>query len=505
VNAQRRHPDAALAEPPQPATGRSSAARPRFARLGAPYVQAVPPTPLPAPQRLWSQDTLAADMGLPAAWWRSDQATAVLAGNAPWPGCVAQASIYAGHQFGRFSPALGDGRALLVAELDTPQGPCEVQLKGAGPTPHSRGLDGRAVLRSSVREALASEALHALGVPTTRALALVGAPLRVQRGERSETAAVLCRVAPSFVRFGHFEYFQRSGQAARLQPLADWVIAEHFPHLRGARRAHALWLAEVVSRTAALMAAWQTLGFCHGVMNTDNVSILGLTLDYGPFGFMERFRMHHVCNLSDHEGRYAYSAQPAVGRWNCERLLEATRPLLDGDEGAAREHARDLLTAYDAAYGFEVMRRWRAKLGLAEARAGDADLVRRFLGLLQAGRLDFTLAFRELGELPAAEYRQRFAEAAAFDAWHADWRARLAAEGTDAVAAAARMRGANPLYVLRNHLAQEATDAAQRGDLRPLRRLMHVLSRPFEAQPGCEHEAAPAPAGSAAVEVDCSS
>jgi uncharacterized protein YdiU (UPF0061 family) len=484
----------------------------RFAALGEPYVQQVAPTPLPTPRLLQFSAALGAQLGLDAAWARSPAGLAVLAGNAPWPGYAPLAGVYSGHQFGHWAGRLGDGRALLVAELGSTRGErLELQLKGAGPTPYSRGADGRAVLRSSIREYLCSEAMHALGVPTTRALALVGSPLPVVR-ESVETAAVLCRVAPSFVRFGHFEHYARAGRHDALARLADHVIAEHHPELAGTADRYARWLAEVIARTARLMAHWQALGFCHGVMNTDNFSILGLTLDYGPFGFMEAFRAHHICNHSDHEGRYAYFAQPQIGQWNCERLLEACLPLLDADPPAALARARALHAGYGDTYNTAVLQRWRAKLGLRAARADDAALIQRLLTLMQQGRSDFTRVFRALADIRALDttsapgVRDHFADRDAFDRWACDYRQRLRAEDNlDDAARAVRMNRVNPLYVLRNHLAQAAIEAAAAGDGAELARLGAVLARPFDAQPGRERYALPAPPGSRGVEVGCSS
>lgn len=505
-------------------------ATPRFAALGAPYVVPVQAQALPHAQLLYFNAALAADIGLAPQWSRTAQAQALLAGNADWPGQRASASAYAGHQFGAWVSQLGDGRVLTLAEWSAPDAsPVELQLKGAGPTPYARGSDGRATLRSSVRELLACEALHALGVPTTRALSLVASRLTVQR-EELETAAVLSRTAPCFVRFGHFEFHAHHGTPAQLARLADHVIEHHFPYLASHPQRHAAWLAEVIELTAALFAQWQTLGFCHGVLNTDNLSVLGLTLDYGPFGFMERFRPHHVCNASDTEGRYAYSAQPAIGRWNCERLLGACASLLSPQPEAAaaaaaasqaQAQAQALLARYDEVYHQEVMRRWRAKLGLRSAQDGDAALINRWLTLLQRARADFTLSFRGLaGALEAdpanpadpAESADSVeplldfppGEQAALAQWLADWRARLAREGGASAERAAAMRRVNPLYVLRNHLAQAAIEDAQRGSSAELNRLLAVLARPFDAQPGAGHYAQPQGPGQAQLEIGCS-
>lgn len=480
----------------------------RFAALGPPYGQPVSPLPLPQAQLLYFNAALAGEIGLPPSWPDSPQALPLLAGNAGWPGQAASASAYAGHQFGAWVSRLGDGRVLTLAEWLAPGGnPVELQLKGAGATPYARGSDGRATLRSSVRELLACEALHALGVPTTRALSLVGSRLVVQR-EELETAGVLSRTAPCFVRFGHFEFHAHHGTPQQLALLADHVITHHFPYLARHPERHAAWLGEVIELTAALFAHWQTLGFCHGVLNTDNLSVLGLTLDYGPYGFMERFRPHHVCNASDTEGRYAYKAQPAIGRWNCERLLQACASLLAPRPEAAREQMQALLARYDAVYQQEVMRRWRAKLGLRSAQAGDADLLNRWLTLLQRGKADFTLAFRRLAEAvqadPAEELLQLPAgQEAALGGWLTDWRARLASQGGDPAERAVAMRRVNPRYVLRNHLAQAAIEDVQRDSLAELQRLLAVLARPFDEQPEAQRYAAPQAEGPA-LEIGCS-
>jgi uncharacterized protein YdiU (UPF0061 family) len=478
-----------------------------LAALGPPYATVAEASPLPGARRLLANHALAAELGLPAALWKGPEATDLLAGNRPWPGYAPRATVYAGHQFGSYSGRLGDGRALLVAELHTPIGRAELQLKGAGPTPYARGSDGRAVLRSSIREYLASEAMFALGVPTTRALSLVGSTLPVQR-EQVERAAVVCRVAPSFLRFGHFEYYAHSGQGERLAVLAHHVIEHHHQHLLDVadlHERHALWLTEVIERQARLIAQWPALGFCHGVMNTDNCSILGLTLDYGPFGFMERFRPHHVCNHSDTEGRYRYEAQPAIGQWNCARLLDACLPLLHSDTGAAAERARAIHAAYEPAYTTSVMQRWRAKLGLHTTHEGDAALINRLLTLMQHSRCDFTQTFRALGRDDLCTLRHRFREPASFDTWWSDCQVRAANEGVGEIERRERMRGVNPHVILRNHLAQRAIEAAEQGDTSELQSLLRVLAQPFAEHAAEARYAEPAPAGQPEPEVSCSS
>ena len=315
-----------------------TAITPRFAALGEPYSTAIPARPLPAPSLLHVNAALADQLGLSPSI-ASPEFAALMAGNTAWPGYESRASVYAGHQFGQFVPQLGDGRALLIAEIDDRNGqPQELQLKGAGPTPYSRHADGRAVLRSSIREYLCSEAMHGLGIPTTRALALVGSPQPVRR-ETVETAAVVCRVAPSFLRFGHFEFWYYRGETERLKPLADLLIDQHFPEFTGKPDRHALWLTEVVRRTAVLMAHWQAVGFCHGVMNTDNFSALGLTIDYGPFGFLDAFDSHHICNHSDDSGRYAWGS-PAGDRPLERHQAAAGLPAAAGRRTEGRRRTR---------------------------------------------------------------------------------------------------------------------------------------------------------------------
>lgn len=483
---------------------------PRYADLREPFHSPVAATPLPQPRLVHFNSALAEELGLDPEPF--PDTVDLLAGNRPWPGYAASASVYAGHQFGTWVPQLGDGRALLIAEVRTPGGERqELQLKGSGVTPYSRGLDGRAALRSSIREYLCSEAMHHLGVPTTRCLSLIASTEPVQR-ETVETAAIVCRVAPSFVRFGQFEYFAHLRQTGSLARLADHLIEERFPQLWDRPDRHAAWLTEVVERTARLMAHWQSLGFCHGVMNTDNFSALGLTLDYGPFGFMDRFRSYHVCNHSDFEGRYAYGAQPGIGQWNCSHLLRACLPLLSEQPEAALEAASGILDRYTPAYNAAMMRRWADKLGLLEVRDGDAGLVNDLLAAMQRGRNDFTRTFRHLASVrtdtdgPASGVREDMTDIEAFDAWVVDYRRRLRAEqNTDDAGRTERMQRVNPTYVLRNHLAQAAIEKAETGDYSEIAALFELLRRPYDDQAGMEAYAAEPPADRRNIEVSCSS
>lgn len=478
----------------------------RFADLGPEFFTDLAAEGMPAPYWVAQSEACAALLGWPADWaGRADwNALEVLSGNAIWPGMRPLASVYSGHQFGVWAGQLGDGRALLLGELDTPgtgSGSMELQLKGAGPTPYSRRGDGRAVLRSSIREFLCSEAMAALGIPTTRALAITGSALPVRR-ETLETAAVVTRVAPSFLRFGHVEHFAHSDQHAALRRLADFFIARHAPECAAAPNAYVALLEKVARQTASLMADWQAVGFCHGVMNTDNMSLLGLTIDYGPFGFMDAFDPGHVCNHSDHQGRYAYARQPNVAFWNLHALAQALLPLIDGPAEAAGETLLEALEVYKTAFPAALMARMRAKLGLAQAMDGDQALVDDWLKLMAAGRVDFTIAFRRLADLGAV--RDLFLDREAFDAWALRYRQRLAAEGSIEAERAGRMNRVNPAVVLRNHLAESAIRQAQAGDFSEIQRLLKVLQRPYDA-PVLASDAGFPPDWAQHLEVSCSS
>jgi uncharacterized protein YdiU (UPF0061 family) len=478
---------------------------PKLPELGDAYFSLVPPTPLPEPRLVAFNPDAAALVGLDPAEAQRPGFTGVMAGNAPLPGGMTLSMLYAGHQFGVYVPQLGDGRAILLGQVrgepdQTGRGELwELQLKGAGKTPYSRFGDGRAVLRSTIREYLGGEAMAGLGIPTTRALCIVGSPEPVQR-ETVETAAVLCRLAPSHLRFGNFEVFYYRGQHDKLAPLADHVIRNYFPGIGPSPRPYAAWLTEVVERTARLMAQWQAVGFCHGVMNTDNMSIIGLTLDYGPYGFMEAFESHYVCNHSDETGRYAYDQQPGVGHWNCSKLLQATLPLLDEAPEKAIEAAYAILERYGPVFVERNLASWRAKLGLREARDTDAELINALFQVLERSRADFTNFFRALAAPASA--RDYVADLAGFDRWLEDYRARLAQEQSDDTERAARMNRVNPKYVLRNHLAQAAIEKAQAGDFAEIEALRALLARPFDEQPGMERYTQP---GTQAIEVSCSS
>jgi uncharacterized protein YdiU (UPF0061 family) len=473
--------------------------RNRFAGLSESFHTALPAQPIPDPHWVAVSSACAQTLGLPADWWQRTGALEVMSGHATWPGMQPIATVYSGHQFGVWAGQLGDGRALLLGEVETPTGPHEIQLKGGGRTPYSRMGDGRAVLRSSIREFLCSEAMHFLGVPTTRALCVVGSPLAVRR-EEIETAAIVTRVAPSFIRFGHFEHFSHHGKPEELRTLADFTIEHFYLECAQAPNRYAALLEAVTRRTAELIAHWQAVGFCHGVMNTDNMSILGLTIDYGPFGFLDAFDPDHICNHSDPNGRYAYNRQPNVAFWNLHALAQALMPLIVDTEAAVAA-----LEPYKTAFPQALIARFRAKLGLATQQDGDPALVDDFLSLLAGDRVDFTIAWRRLAEFPGERVRDLFIDRAAFDAWAQRYAQRLAAE-PDVPDRAARMSRANPKFVLRNHLAHEAITQAQQGDFSEVGRLLKVLERPYDEQPEQPARYADFPPDWAQqIEVSCSS
>jgi serine/tyrosine/threonine adenylyltransferase len=467
-------------------------------RLGAPFGTALPPRPLEAPHWVARSARLADELGL-AEWMASPDALEVLAGNCVAAGSRPFASVYSGHQFGVWAGQLGDGRALMLGEIDTPVGAMELQLKGSGLTPYSRMGDGRAVLRSSIREFLCSEAMHALGIPTTRALAVVGSPLTVRR-ESMETAAVVTRVAPSFLRFGHFEHFAHTAQdVAALRQLFEATAERYYPEAR----TPAGLLEAVARRTARLIAQWQLVGFCHGVMNTDNLSVLGLTIDYGPFGFLDAFNPGHVCNHSDNQGRYAYARQPGVAFWNLHALAQALAPLAEGPPEAATQTLFAALEPYKAEFAAAMVGGLRAKLGLSTAHDDDPALADDLLRLMAEDKADHTIVWRRLANPDAA--RDCFVQTDKFDAWARRYRERLTLEASDDAERAQRMNRVNPKFVLRNHLAQTAIERAQRGDFSEAARLLTILERPFDEQPEHEAYAAYPPDWAGTLEVSCSS
>lgn len=474
----------------------------RYAALGPAFHTALPPQPLPAPYWVGQSRAVGELLGLSADWTRSDDWLQALSGNRTLAGSQTLATVYSGHQFGVWAGQLGDGRALLLGETDRG---LEIQLKGAGRTPYSRMGDGRAVLRSSIREFLCSEAMHGLGIPTTRALCVTGSDAAVRR-EEIETAAVVTRVAPSFIRFGHFEHFAANDRPEELRRLADFVIDSYYPGCRATEKfggnAYAALLEAVSEKTAALLAQWQAVGFCHGVMNTDNMSILGLTLDYGPFQFLDGYDPAHICNHSDSQGRYAYARQPNIAYWNLHALGQALLPLI-GDQ----ELALAALESYRTRYPAELETRLRAKLGLQRQETGDRELIEDSLRLLAAEKTDHTIFWRRLShyaaDSQAAPVRDLFIDRTACDAWLQRYEARLAQE--EAGAASAAMLQVNPKFVLRNHLGELAIRQARTKDFSGVTKLLALLEHPYDEHPGHEAESGFPPDWASSIEISCSS
>lgn len=465
---------------------------------------AVQPTAVAAPRLLAASPEVAAALG----WGDEDIAApefaSVFAGNVLFDGMQPFASNYGGHQFGHWAGQLGDGRAISLGEVIGADGRRhELQLKGAGPTPYSRRADGRAVLRSSLREFVCSEAMHHLGIPTTRALSLVATGEPVVRDilysgdPRPEPGAIVCRVAPSFLRFGHFELPASRGEHGLLRQLWDFMCRRDFPECEGEPDRDARVFRAICERTARMVAHWMRVGFVHGVMNTDNLSVLGLTIDYGPYGWLEDFDPGWTPNTTDAEGRrYAYGRQPQIAHWNLSCLAGALAPLFED-----HETLREGLRAYADTFNAQHLAMSASKLGLLEPRAEDSALLQRLYALMHQAELDFTLSWRRLMDIdpeapqadalvdcsysPAAFARAR----EGLQAWLGEHAARVRGEAAGA-ARLQRMAAMNPLYVPRNWLAQEAIDAAEGGDVAPLHRLIDVLRRPCEKQPGAEAYAA---------------
>ncbi|HWG85431.1 MAG TPA: YdiU family protein [Deinococcales bacterium] len=468
----------------------------------------VTPTPVAEPRLLAYSREMAERLGFSGEDLASDWFPRVFAGNELMPGMDPFAACYGGHQFGQWAGQLGDGRAISLGEVVNDAGErWELQLKGAGPTPYSRHADGRAVLRSSIREFLCSEAMHHLGVPTTRALSLVATGEDVMRDmfydgrPRPEPGAVVCRVAPSFIRFGNFEIFAARGDTETLSKLVDFTIARDYPHLDGdAAERRAAWFREVCTRTATMVAHWMRVGFVHGVMNTDNMSILGLTIDYGPYGWTDNFDLNWTPNTTDAAGRrYRFGFQPRVAQWNLVKLAEALRHLMEAEPLEAG------LEAFAATYNEQAQAMTAAKLGFREWRADDETLVGDLHKLMALSETDMTIFFRDLASLDLAAPSLAPLQGAFYDpdllaaheaAWQ-EWLQRYAARANEDAEAAevrrARMNAVNPRFVLRNYLAQQVIDRAEAGDPSGIPELLEVLRRPYDEQPQYAHLAARRP------------
>jgi serine/tyrosine/threonine adenylyltransferase len=507
-----------------------------YAKLGAAFQTPVQPQPLPAPYWVCKNAALARELGLSDEWLRHQEVLETFTGNHVPAGMQPAASVYSGHQFGQWAGQLGDGRALSLGELHTPSNSdknidaagvfiasnainnianlssIEIQLKGAGRTPYSRGGDGRAVLRSSIREFLCSEAMHGLGIATTRALCVTGSDAPVYR-ETAETAAVVTRTSPSFIRFGHFEHFSHNGLHPELKRLADFVIDNFYPECRDSTayngNPYTALLEAVSSRTAVMVAKWQAVGFCHGVMNTDNMSILGLTLDYGPFQFLDAFNPDHICNHTDTLGRYAYNKQPNVAYWNVFCLGQALLPLIEDQELALAA-----LEPYKTAFPTALMAQMRAKLGFAEpekAFDGDRALVETIQKLLAQDHVDYTLFWRHLSHAMNGKstdlVRDMFIDRAAFDAWHTSYLLQYSELSKQQIRRLEPnfMLKTNPKYVLRNYLGEQAIAKSKLKDFSEVETLLMLLQAPCDEHPEHERFAGLPPDWASDIEISCSS
>jgi uncharacterized protein YdiU (UPF0061 family) len=454
-----------------------------YARLPSRFYARQSPVAVASPRLVKLNQGLAVELGLDYERLCSPEGITALAGNAVPAGADPLAMAYAGHQFGSFVPQLGDGRAILLGEVLDPKGRrFDIQLKGSGRTPFSRAGDGRAWLGPVLREYIVSEAMHALGIPTTRALAAVATGESVFR-ETALPGAVLTRVASSHVRIGTFEYFAARGDAEAIGHLADHVIARHYPEAKADERPYRALLDAVIARQARLVAQWLGVGFIHGVMNTDNMSIAGETIDYGPCAFLDAYHPGRVYSSIDRGGRYAYGNQPHIAHWNLSRLAQSLLPIIDEDERKAVEEAQAAIDTFPGHFERAYLERFRAKLGLLEAHTDDADLIDGLLQAMAESNADFTNSFRTLCDAAEGtddEIRRELGDDAPGGEWVRRWRERLAREAVDPVARAAGMRRQNPAVIPRNHRVEAALDAAIGGDLDPLEDLLQVLALPWD-------------------------
>ncbi len=475
-----------------------------FALLGPAFSTATSATAIENPQWVIRNTTLASQLNLELHTAEDNQYLKPFSGNGVIEGSEPVAMVYSGHQFGHYVNQLGDGRGLLLGEIETPTGKWDIHLKGAGPTAYSRMGDGRAVLRSCIREYLGSEALHALGVPTTRALCITTGDETVWR-ETKEHAAMLLRVARSHIRFGSFEFFHYNKQIEQVKQLADYCIDQYFPDIVETcdSNCYASFLTHVVKRTATMIAHWQSIGFAHGVMNTDNMSILGDTFDFGPYGFLDDYEEGFICNHSDPSGRYAFNAQPSVALWNLNALARSLSSLIN---------EREIKTALES-YQYELLNYYsgfmRAKLGLEEKQDNDQSLCNELLQLMQASSADFSNTFRALGTVQVEDkshpLRNHFIDRKQFDAWLCKYQQRLKSEHRSVTDRHQLMNQINPKYILRNYLAQQAIEQAENGDFSGLEKLVKLLSRPHDEQPEFESYAKSPPSWGKRISVSCSS
>lgn len=467
-----------------------------YAGLPDRFFVRIEPTPVEAPGLVRVNGDLARSLGLDPEWLASPEGVQVLAGNAVPEGAEPLAMAYAGHQFGGFVPQLGDGRAILLGEVVDPEGRrFDIQLKGSGRTPFSRGGDGRAALGPVLREYIVSEAMAAFGIPTTRALAAVTTGQAVLR-EQALPGAVLTRVASSHLRIGTFQFFAARQDLEGVRLLADYAITRHYPQAAEASRPYLAFFEQVIARQAELVAQWLQVGFIHGVMNTDNMSIVGETIDYGPCAFLDDYHPATVFSSIDHQRRYAFGNQPGIAQWNLARLAETLLPLLSPDEDQAVALAQAALDGFVPAFETAFHGGLRRKLGLVTEEDDDPGLAQALFGAMAENQADYTLTFRRLCDAAAdpaadAQVRSLFADPSSYDGWARRWRQRLSAEPADGQARRQAMQAVNPAFIPRNHRVEAAIAAAVQGDLAPFEELLTVLAKPFEEQPAFAHYANP--------------
>lgn len=474
-----------------------------FFGLGSAFYTALTPQPIKNPYLVSASNKVAELIGLDKSELSTAAFVEYFSGQKLLPGSQPLAMVYSGHQFGSYNPRLGDGRAMLLGEVEGPQGRFDLVIKGAGMTPYSRFGDGRAVLRSSIREYLCSEAMAGLGIPTTRALCVIGGEDRIAR-ETLEPSAVVLRVSESHIRFGSFEWFYYQNDHVSLKTLADYVIEHHYNAAKDHKDKYALFFAEVVKRTAHMIAQWQAVGFAHGVMNTDNMSILGQTFDYGPYGFLDDFEPGFICNHSDDSGRYAFNQQPQIGLWNLNALAQALTPLVD------KTVLIDILKGYEKTFVEHYVALFSAKLGLVEVQAGDDVLIQHWLELMAIEKVDYSNCMRSLCEtdlannkVPARDY---FRNTQAFDQWFDLYKARLQKQTISDATRQQQMKRCNPKFVLRNYLAQRAIEKAQfEKDFSEVNRLLELLYTPFDEHTDSEAYATAPPDSGKHLEISCSS
>jgi len=474
----------------------------RFREQGDMHFSPVMPSHLDEPVIVSSNRLLAKQLGIDPAELDQPEMLELMSGNFPVTNIKPIALVYSGHQFGVWAGQLGDGRAMTLGELPAGNDATlwDIQLKGAGPTPYSRFADGRAVLRSSIREYLCSEAMHGLGIATTRALCLIDSKTQVYR-EEVEPGATVCRVAQSHIRFGSFEHFHYRNQPESVKALADYVIERHFPESANDEDRYLKMFENSVLKTAKMIAQWQSVGFNHGVMNTDNMSILGDTIDYGPFGFLDNYNPDFICNHSDTNGRYSFKNQPSVGLWNLNALATSLTSLLESDQliGALKQYEPEFLKQYRTIMA--------SKIGLEEYQPDDERLINQLLELMQTNNVDHTIFFRSLCAFSKNNQtvRDQFLDREGFDGWAEKYLQRLAQQSSTDAQRHEKMLATNPKYILRNYMAQAAIEQAYQGDYTEVQLLLKVLQSPFDEHPEAEKYAGLPPDWAEQISVSCSS